>query len=228
MVRVLLPGSRTPMNTGPPVAVPFTSTSWNLSAVGTSAENFPSGCTAAAPASVTTWTCSGFSGEPAGMFTTPLTFCTVKLRARAVKPTGASVPTVAVTTFGPAAVPTVSVVDAWPCASVVLVAGLTLPPPSAAAQLTDAPTTGFPAALVTRTTSGTGSCSPGPARWSSPLTATICAGPVGCGGGLGASDGESEHAARKSATQARATRRTAPTPRRRRTVSGGCMRRFPP
>ena len=70
----------------------------------------------------------------------------------------------------PAAEPSVTVVFAWPVASVVAVAGESVAEPLATVNVTVVPTTGLPELLITLTTRGDGSACPTSWTWPLPLT----------------------------------------------------------
>jgi hypothetical protein len=71
----------------------------------------------------------------------------------------------ALTTSPPASVPSVSLVEACPDASVVVVTGETVPVPARTAKVTVTWGTGFPEVSFTRTTSGAGSVVPTVPDW---------------------------------------------------------------
>jgi len=74
----------------------------------------------------------------------------------------------AVTELEPAVSPTVSVLSAWPVASLVALVAERSPPPLSTAKTTVTPATGFPCASLTVTTNGSGSVVPTSALWSFP------------------------------------------------------------
>jgi len=82
--------------------------------------------------------------------------------------------TLAVTVFDPAAAPSLSEVDAVPCAPVAADAGVTVPPPAVTANATVTPETGFMFASITVTTNGLVNVAPTDPLWLLPDVMTIC------------------------------------------------------